>query len=160
MAKIGASLQVKNNIKLVRRGLENLRLALPKIGKFRITEASTEIARRMSRPGRKIKYPVNWDSLKQKIKVIIMIMKKQGFLPMIRTHAHERGWKSETTTRGAKVYNNVRGSKYIYGTMRDKRQSNIHIGRWLILRDVYDAVMKGLPKKVQESLRKVPKANG
>ncbi len=154
------NLQVKNNVKLVRRNLENLRTAVPKIGKFRAVEAAVEIARRMSKPGRKITYPVNWDSLKQKIHVIILIMKKQGSLPYIRTRAHERGWKSETTARGAKVYNNVKGSKYLYGTMRSRRQSNIHIGRWLILRDVYDAAIKTLPKKVYESLRKVPKANG
>lgn len=155
-----AFFQTKNNIKLVRRNLENLRLAIPKIGIHRSQEAAKEVARRMARPGRKITYPVNWDSLRQKIHVIIMIMKKQGFLPSIRTHAHERGWKVQTVTNGAKVWNNVRGSKYIYGTMRNRKQSNIHIGRWLVLRDVYDSVMSLLPKKVRESLRKVPKANG
>lgn len=151
------SLRVKSNVKLVRRGLENLRAQLPKIGDFRAKEAAKEIARRMSRPGRKIKYPVDWDSLKQKIYVIIRIMKKQGFLPFIRTHAHERGWKTENIQRGAKVYNNVRGSKYLYGTMRSTRQSNIHVGRWLILRVVYDKVVADLPKRVKESLKKIPK---
>lgn len=154
----GISLQVKVNTKLVRRGLENLRAQLPKIGDFRTKEAATEIARRMSRPGRKITYPVNWDSLKQKIYVIIRIMKRQGSLPYIRTHAMERGWKVERVQRGAKVYNNVRGSKYVYGTMRSKWQSNIHIGRWLILRDVYDKVVAELPKRVRESLKRIPKA--
>lgn len=155
-----AFLQVKNNVKLVRRNVENLRTAVPKIGKFRAEEAAADIAHRMSKPGRKVTYPINWDSLKQKIRVIILIMKKQGFLPYVRTHSHERGWKVEKNARGAKTYNNVRGSKWLYGTMRSRRQSNIHIGNWLILRDIYDAVMNTLPKKVQESLRKVPKAHG
>jgi len=158
MPKIGGSIEIKNNIKLVRRNLENLRASLPKIGKFRAVEAVTEIARRMAKPGKKITYPVNWDSLKQKIYVIMMIMRKQGKLPFVRTHSHERGWKTEATTRGAKVYNNVRGSKYLYGTMRNMKQSNIHLGRWLILRVVYDKVVVGLPKKIKESIRKIPKA--
>ncbi len=153
-----ASLQVKSNVKLVRRNLENLRSQLPKIGSFRATEAATEIARRMAKPGKKVKYPINWDSVKQKIKVIIMIMKKQGSLPYVRTHAHERGWKVERNNRGAKAYNNVKGSKYLYGTIHSTRQSNIHVGNWLLLRVVYDAVVADLPKAVKESLKKIPKA--
>ena len=158
MAKISATLSVKSNVKLARRNLDNLRAALPRIGKFRVTEAATEIMRRMAKPGKKMKYPANWDSIKQKIKVIIMIMKKQGFLPYVRTYSHERGWKSQTTTNGVKIYNNARGSKYVYGTMRNTKQSNIHVGRWVILREVYDAVIVDLPKKVKESLKKIPKA--
>jgi len=158
MAKISTSLNMKSNINLVRRNLDNLRTALPRIGKFRITEALTEIMRRMSKPGKKMTYPVPWVNVKQRIKVIIMIMKKQGFLPYARTGSHERGWKMESNVQGGKVYNNSRGSKHLYGTMRDPRQSPIHVGRWVNLRATYDAVVKGLPKKVKESLRKVPRA--
>lgn len=158
MPKLNATLSVKNNIRLVRRNLDNLRTSLHRIGKQRVTEAGAEIIRRMAKPGKKIKYPVNWDSAKQRIAVIIMIMRKQGSLPYVRTGTHERGWKSQITTKGVKVYNNARGSKYVYGTMRSKKQSNIHVGRWAILREVYDAVIVDLPKKVKESLRQVPKA--
>jgi hypothetical protein len=157
MPRISASLQVKHNIQLVRRGLENLREALPKIGKARMDETAVEIARRMAKPGKKMTYPAKWASAKQRIKVIIMIMKKQGFLPYVRTHAHERGWKVERNTRGAKVYSNTRGNKQIYGTMRNAQQADMFAGRWPILRVVYDAVVAGLPKKVKESLRKVPR---
>lgn len=160
MAKISATITVKNNVKLVRRNLDNLRTSLPKIGKFRLNEALTEIARRMAKKPRKITYPVPWDSIKQKIKVIIMIMRKQGSLPYSATGAHERGWKTQTTATGGKAWNNVRGSKYLYGTMRNKKQSNIHLGRRPILREVYEKVIVGLPKKVKESLKKVPKVNG
>lgn len=158
MAKVSATLSVKNNVKLVRRNLDNLRTALPRIGKFRLTEALTEIARRMAKKPKKIGYPVPWDSVKQKIKVIIMIMRKQGSLPYVPTGAHERGWKVQVTSGGAKAYNNVRGSKYLYGTMKNKKQSNIHLGRRPILRTVYDQVIVGLPKKVKQSLKKIPKA--
>jgi len=152
------NLQAKNNVKLVRRNLENLGAAVPKIAKFRIQEAATEIARRMSKPGKKIKYPVNWVNVKQRIKVIIMILKKQGSLPYVRTEQLERGWKTENRSAGVKVYNSRRGSKYVYGTMRNpERQSPIHEGRWPILRSVYDSVVKDLPKKVKESLKRIPK---
>jgi hypothetical protein len=120
-------------------------------------ETAVEIARRMAKPGKKMTYPAKWASAKQRIKVIIMIMKKQGFLPYVRTHAHERGWKVERNTRGAKVYSNTRGNKQIYGTMRNAQQADMFAGRWPILRVVYDAVVAGLPKKVKESLRKVPR---
>jgi hypothetical protein len=158
VAKISLSLQVKSNVKLVRRNMDNLRKALPAIGKYRLNEAIDEIVRRMSAgPSKGIGYPVPWDSVKQRIKVIILILKKQGQLPYEPTGAHDRGWKSERTSSGAKAYNNVRGSKFLYGTMRNKRQSNIHAGRRPVLRNVYDAVLRTLPKKVKESLKKVPK---
>lgn len=152
----GIYLKAKASTELVRRNLENLRLALPKVGKFRLTEAGSEIRRRMSKPGKKIRYPVRWANKRQMIKVIIML-RKRGTLPYIRTHAHERGWKEETTTTGIKVYNNVRASRYLYGTMKGERQSSIHVDRWLLLRAVYDAVIKDLPKKVIESLRQLPR---
>lgn len=159
MAKISAGISFKSNARIVRRNLENLRSALPKIGQHRGLEAATEIARRMSKKPRKLKYPVPWDSVKQKIKVIIMILKKQGSLPYVPTGEHERGWKVERTSAGAKVFNNVRGSKYLYGTMRNKKQSKIHLTRRPILRDIYDKVVSDLPRKIRESLKKVPKAN-
>jgi hypothetical protein len=112
----------------------------------------------MAKPGKRITYPVKWKSVKQRIAVIIRIMRKQGSLPYIRTGAHDRGWKSQNITNGIKVYNNARGSKYVYGTMRNRQQSSIHVGRWVILRDVYDKVIADLPKRVKESLKKIPKA--
>ena len=157
MAKISASIQVKNNIKLVRKNMENLRTAIPKIAKTRLNEVSVEIARRMSKPGKKPKYPIPWTNIKQRIKVIIMIMRKQGFLPYVRTQAHERGWKSESTERGSKVYTSVKGSKYLYGTMRNTQVQEMFAGRWPLIRIVYDAVISKLPKKVKESLKNIPK---
>ena len=158
MAKVSASIQFKSNVKLVRKGLENLRTAVPKIGNHRGLEAATEIARRMAKPGKKMTYPAKWDSIKQKIKVIIMIMRKQGSLPYIRTGAHGRGWKAERTSSGAKAYTNVKGDKYLHGTMRDEHQGAMFVGRYVILRQVYDAVVAGLPKRIKESLKKVPHA--
>jgi hypothetical protein len=160
MTRVSVGLQVKTNIKLVQRNLENLRLELPKIAKSRLQEAGREIIRRMSIAGKRITYPVDWESTKQRVKVIILILRRQGRLPYTRTGHHQRGWKMEATANGVKVYNAFKGSKYLYGTMRSKRQSSIHVGRWPILRTVYDSVIKSLPKKVKESLRKVPKLNG
>lgn len=158
MAGISASIQVRNNIKLVRKNMENLRTAIPKIAKTRLNEVSVEIARRMSRPGSKIKYPVRWTNIKQRIKVILMILRKQGSLPYVRTHEHERGWKSEATANGSKAYTNVKGSKYLYGTMRNTHVQEMFSGRWPLIRIVYDKVLAGLPKKVKESLKGIPKA--
>lgn len=155
-----APLQVKNNIKLTRKNLENLRSAIPKIAQARLKEASVEIVRRMSKPGKKIKYPVQWTNVRQRIKVILMILRKQGFLPYRRTHANERGWKYEAARNGYKVYSKVRGSKYLYGTMRNTRVQKMFAGRYPLIRIVYDSVVSGLPKAVKESLKRVPKANG
>lgn len=146
----------KSNTKLVRRNLENLRTSYKKIGKYRLAEMAAKIKARMQTPGKKIRYPVNWKTIKQKL----AFFASNGFgggIPTIRRHTYERGWKAETTVNGAKVYNNTRGAKYIGGNMRGKGQSSIHQGRWILLRNAYDAVIKQLPKSVVESLRALPK---
>lgn len=150
------SIAIRSNAKLVRRNLEVLRGSYKKIGKFRLSETAAEIKRRMQTPGKKITYPVRWASLLQKL----AFFASNGFgggVPTVRKHKYERGWKAESTVDGAKVYNNTKGSKYIGGDMRGKQQSPIHQGRWLLLRMVYDAVIKKLPKAVVESLRALPK---
>ena len=150
------NIKVKSNIKLVRRDLDNLRGSIKKIGKYRISETAAEIKRRMQTPGGKIRYPVNWATIKQKL----AFFASDGFgggIPTIRRGTYERGWKAESTVNGAKVYNNTPGAKFIGGNMRGQHQSPIHQGRWLLLRNVYDAVIKRLPKSVVESLRKLPK---
>jgi hypothetical protein len=150
------SVRTKAKIKLVRRDLEQLRGSYKKIGKFRLSETAALIKQKMQTPGKKISYPVQWASLLQKI----AFFASKGFgggVPTIRKHTYERGWKTETTLDGAKLYNNMKGSKYIGGDMRGAQQSPIHVGRWILLRSAYDSVIKGLPKSVVESLRKLPK---
>ena len=150
------NLKTKSNVELVRRDMENLRGSYKKIGKYRISETVAEIKRRMKTPGKKIKYPVNWASLIQKL----AFFASDGFgggIPTVRRGTYERGLKAESTLNGAKVYNNTPGAKFIGGNMRGQRQSPIHKGRWLLLRNVYDVVIKRLPKSVVESLRKLPK---
>lgn len=156
MTGISISVRVKSNVKLVRRDLDNLRLAIPKIGAYRIREAGSTIRKRMEKPGKKPTYPLRWASKAQQILVMIKL-RKAGTLPYVRTGAHGRGWKEEVTKSGIKVYNTMRTSKYLYGNMRGEGQSSIHVGRWLLLRAVYDSVIKGLPKKVIESLVSLPK---
>jgi len=150
------SIRFKSNIKVVRRNLETLRGAYKKIGKYRLGEIAGKIKTRMQTPGKKIKYPVNWKTLKQKL----AFFASNGFgggIPTIRSHKYERGWKSETMVNGIKVYNKMKGAKYIGGNMRGAGQSPIHQGRWVLLRNAYDAVIKQLPKAVIESLRSLPK---
>ncbi|MEO6565198.1 MAG: hypothetical protein ABIO63_04120 [Casimicrobiaceae bacterium] len=145
-------------MKLVKRNLEQLRGSYKKIGKFRLSETAAAIKQRMQTPGKKIRYPVQWVSLLQRM----AFFASKGFgggVPTIRKHVYERGWKTESTVDGAKVYNNTPGAKYIGGNMRGEGQSPIHRGRWILLRSAYDAVIKKLPKSVVESLRALPKRN-
>lgn len=150
------SISIRSKHKLVKRNLEVLRGSYKKIGKYRLAEVAAEIKRRMQTPGGKVKRPIRWASLLQKLAYFA----SNGFgggIPTIRKHVYERGWKSETTANGAKVYNKTRGSKFIGGDVRGKSQSPIHVGTWILLRSAYDAVIKKLPKAVVESLRALPK---
>ena len=159
MSGISINARVKQNFKLVRRNVENLKLAIPKIGRATIDDVAHEIQRRMSKSGKKITYPVHWDSIKQRIKVIILILRKQGYLPYERTDELPKGWKVDRLEKGSRIYNTRKGSKYVYGNMRGKGQSRIHQGRWPLLRTVYDAVIKTVPKRVRDNLRSLPKVS-
>jgi hypothetical protein len=46
---------------------------------------------------------------------------------------------------------------YISGGAKGDSQSNIHKGRWTLLRDAVDAVMEKTPQYIYENLRKLVK---
>lgn len=155
---------LKNNAKLVRKGLENLRKAMPLIGKTRMKELATGIRNEMRKPGKKRprwtgKPYIQWQTQKQRK----AFFASDGFgagIPYRRKGVYERNWVVVSTTDGYDVGNKLPWARYIGGTAKSRRQQKMHKGYWRIFLDVVDKFVKKLPKSVKEHLVKTAKQQG
>lgn len=150
------STQIKNAA-LVRRGLENLADETPKIGASRIYDRMVRAQKKLKTPGKAIRYPVNWDSERQRR----AFFATDGFgrgIPTRRTDTYVRGWKirrnprASRATEGYSLINDVNYSKHVGGTAYGTSQSRIHRGRWVMTRTTLEEATKGLPKEVAEHI--------
>lgn len=159
MPRGGTYIQIRTNAKIVRMGLERLRKRLPDIGRMRLYKAALEIQRRMKEEGKPIKYPVRWDSKKQR-RAFFATDGFGGGIPSHRTGKYIRGWKVVKVEKGYRIENQAKGrngqpySRYLAGGPRGGRQSRIHQGRWNKLTEVTRIVIRKLPKLVIKDLFK------
>lgn len=155
-----------SNVPLVRQGLERLRSATPTIGKKRLYDAALDLARRMRKPGKKITYPVNWATEKQKIAFFASKgtfqknYKGPSHIPTVRTKRYISNWKVVPISAGYRVENNSPGAKFIGGLADGTKQSPIHQGRWPLFRRQAEIVIRQLPKLVVLNLREIVRSIG
>lgn len=121
-----------------------------KAGLATLKDVVESIKSRMKEAGRAVRRPITWDSLKQKIFVLIML-RKRGELPYIRKDKYRNGWKSEHSTRGSKLQNAHPAGAI--GGMISGWQSKIHRGTWNNLLAVKTAEVAKLPKKLIDNLK-------
>lgn len=124
-----------------------------------LSNAVIEIVRIMRRSGLSIKYPVRWDSEKQRRAYFATNVFGKG-IPYRRTGAYEDAWKSEAITGGYMVSNVGHKAVFMAGTatgigiggkVTSTGQSHIHQGRWRLFRPVLVAVLSKLPLKLREA---------
>jgi len=143
-------------MKRIPKQLENATLPV-------LQSAVEEIKRIMQRPGLPIRYPVNWDSLKQK-KFVIAKLRREGNLPYRRTGEHSNGWTTESLSSGYSLSNIGHKAVYLYGTASGNGlpgatlvtatgQSHIHEGRWRLIRPVIDKVISRIPAAILDRFR-------
>jgi len=145
---------------IVRKGLENLAAETPKVSRRRIYNTFLKIRTRMRQPGKAINYPVKWDSEKQRR----AFFATNGFgrgIPSRRTDRYRLGWNiQQAGAIGYRLENNAPYSKYLGGTAFGPGQSNIHQGRWPILRDVFDEEIKKLPAEIEGDIKVAARRGG
>jgi len=119
----------------------------------------------MKVPGKKVKYPIKWDTEKQRK----AFFASDGFgrgIPTKRTGEYQKGWKvfpvvGSPADVGYDVGNPLSHSKYIGGTARStRRQSRIHQGRWNLFKEAIDRVVKRLPITMKRSLKLIARQEG
>lgn len=155
--------EIQTNIKGVILKIRKLPQQLTRGAMRTFEQATNEIAHVMSRPGTKIVYPVSWDSIKQKIFVILKL-KRENNLPYTRTGAYEGGWKAEAIEGGEMVSNVGHKAIFIAGSplaigfgsgskVTASGQSHIHAGRWQLVRPVVEAVLRHLPESLLQAVK-------
>lgn len=162
---LAIGLKIKSNARIVVKSLERLRKAIPEISRKRLYDAAVEVRAEMKEPGADPIYPIHWDSDKQRRAYFAT----DGFgagIPYKRKGTYEKNWKvvpiggSNPTAQGYDVVNDLPQARYIAGTSRGAKQSNIHKGRWNVFREVFDRVVAKLPKTVQRSVATVARQIG
>lgn len=156
MIDITASVQeAVEKLKRIPRRLEETTLP--------ILRDSTDLIRRiMARPGLAVRYPIRWDSVKQK-RYVIAKLRREGNLPYQRTGAHSNAWETLDLANGSIVQNIGHKAVFLYGSASGEfagavrvtptGQSHIHEGRWRLVRPVVDSVMSRIPKQILERFR-------
>ena len=123
------------NAQLVAKGLQDLKSEVPRIGKDRIENTGKRIVKQMQ------KYPP-----------------QRAGSRYTRTYQFKNSWVITLQARGISIRNTARSRRglygeYVVGDERGDGQAWMHVGNWLLFRDVVDYEMTKLPDDVENHIR-------
>lgn len=150
---------VKSSAKIVRQGLEDLEDEVPKIGRNQIYHALKRARGRLVKPGKRVNYPIRWDSPRQKIKVIIML-KLADNLPYRRRGDYQKGFHIVKLDDGYQLDNDSTQAVYVGGDADGRHQSRIFRGRYPVIRETVDEEVGKIPSATVQHLITVAAKKG
>ena len=155
---MGTQITVSSNIKSILRTFKNFRVQTIPHLRAETGAILERVKKKMQKEGSPVVYPIQWDSEKQR-RFVMAKLRLEDNLPYKRQGAYVNGWSIEESPNGNGhvLKNTAPGSLYISGGAKGDRQSNIHKGRWPLLRDAVDAVLEKTPQYIYENLRKLVK---
>lgn len=135
---------------------------LNRAGTKTLRSASEEVVRIMKRPGLPPSYPIDWDSIKQKIFVIIKLRKEKN-LPYRRKNAYVNAWENRPIEGGFQSENIGHQALFLAGSVSGEYpgavhvtstgQSHIFAGRWRLIKPVVASVLARMPSVLLENIR-------
>jgi hypothetical protein len=147
--------QAVEKMKRIPRRLEESALPI-------LRESAEKIRRIMSRPGLGVRYPIRWDSERQR-RYVMAKLRREGNLPYQRTGAHANAWETQDLANGSVVQNLGHKAVFLYGSASGEfagarlvtktGQSHIHEGRWRLVRPVIESVLSRIPKQILERFK-------
>jgi hypothetical protein len=153
-------IHVTSNAKVVKKSLQDLGAEIPKVGRLQIYNVMVRSKARLSKPGKKPTYPIKWDSLRQKIKVLIILRYVLREMPYRRRDLYRKAFRIIKQEEGYDLANDMDRASAISGDAEGKGQSRIFQGRYPIMREVIDEEMEKLPTAVVAHLQIVAKQKG
>lgn len=154
------TVKVGPGAKLVRQGLQNLMKETPLVGRSQIYKAMQRIQKRMKESGDKPKYPIQWDSEKQR-RAFFATDGFGGGIPHQRTGAYQSGMIIERLDNGYRFVSSSPAAPFVGGDAFGLVHSEINKPQdWPILRDVVDEELEQLPSDIQAELQVVARRNG
>lgn len=149
---IQITVKVDEKAKLVRKGLQNLRAEIPKIGRETIYDELVEARRELSKQPSRPKPPGLWDSERQRI----AYFKSGGFgagIPYKPTGKAGRSWVIRKAGEiGWTLTNTFKAAVYLFGNWEGERQSVIHAGRRPNFFETLRKHVERLPKTIQKHI--------
>jgi hypothetical protein len=145
-------IKLETNIKEVVAKLNRFPPMIFMATKRTLAGAANEVAQIMRRPGLPVRYPIQWDSEKQRRAYFATGGFGNG-IPYERTGATEQAWENTAIANGYLVSNVGHKAVFVYGSASGIGQSRIHAGRWRLFRPVVDAVVARLPEKILQALK-------
>jgi hypothetical protein len=156
MIPIRIKFDVAQAVKKIKAVTKRLTVATMK----ELDDTADRIKRAMQVPGRKVKYPIKWDSDKQR-RFVMAKLREEDNLPYKRTQDYVNGWVVDKLTDGYQVRNLVgQRAVFIAGSPTGKLdgaqhvlptgQSHIHEGRWKLFYPTMTKIVAGLPKRIKE----------
>lgn len=136
---------------VVRKGLADLEAAVPKIARKDIYDMMRAALKTLRTPGKRITYPVKWDSERQR-RYVLALLRSQNNLPYRRTDELPRGWTIEKLDKGYRLYNPSSAAVYVYGDFEGARQSRIHQQRWPLTQEIVEKEIQGLPPLIEQHI--------
>lgn len=130
------------NAKLVSKNLQDLRAEIPKISKHHLQALGKRVVKQM-----RVYPPQHTGSA------------------YVRTYRLKNSWKATDTAKGIvitgdPVYRGKRYGVFVVGSEKGTGQAWMHVGNWLLFRDVFDYEMTKVPDAVESSLRYFAKRKG
>jgi hypothetical protein len=153
---MGTQITVSSNAKAVLRTLKSFRVQTIEQLKDETEAILKRVMKIMTKEGSPSVTPVQWDSEKQR-RFVLAKLRMEDNLPYQRSGDYVNNFKIERTDAGSMLKNSRPGAIFISGGAKGDRQSNIHKGRWPLLRDAVDIVMEKTPQYIYENLRKLIK---
>jgi hypothetical protein len=117
-----------------------------------LVQLATNVKERMSEEGKPVRYPINWDSEKQRR----AFFATNGFgkgIPYRRSNRYRLGWEMERGRFGVRLSN--RSPAGAVGGTTSGWQSRIHRGRWPHLLSVLFDELRKVPADLSNRLRVV-----
>ncbi len=145
---------------LVKRRLQDFARDVPRIAKSTIYDAYRDALAKLRKPGKRVSYPVRWDSKRQQRAYFATGGFGHG-IPYRRTGRYGDSWKlkaneGESGQRvGYTLISRLSYARFVGGMARGEGQSSIHKGRWQLFRDIIDDVRAKLPARVKDHLRRL-----
>lgn len=154
-------INITNNIQDVIKRFKALPGHIERVSLKTLKEASETITRMMKKPGRAVRRPIRWDSVKQREAYFA----SDGFgkgIPYRRSDDYINAWQSTAIAGGYQSENIGHKAALLAGTpsgnilgrkVTASGQSHIHQGTWQLVRPVVQFVLSKLPEKLLKALK-------
>ena len=151
---------VNSNAKIVKKGLQDLAAEIPRVGRLQIYRVMLRARSRLRKPGKAVKRPVPWDSVRQRVKVMIILRYVLKEMPYRRRGNLQKAFVIRNLKNGYELENQLERAGYIYGDAEGKGQTRLFRGRYPIMRKVLDEEFDKLPTAVVAHLELVARQKG